>query len=129
MSHAWNRRCKVAMVGAVAALGAVMGSSLAAAHTATCTINNVGGRAVCHANVSDDNLWARPYDTAGFCPSVFWKVSTTMGFATDYAVNVCDMNPRGTTNFFCVGCRPTNISIDNNYPSGTVGTRYLAWHN
>lgn len=117
----------------LAALSAVVaaGAALAAASTATadtqiCTVNSVGGRVVCHSGITSDNLWARPYDSSGFCPSDYYKVSNT-GIVTAFATGVCDSGNRGTSNFFCVGCRRAKISIDNNY-GVPVGTRYQAWH-
>lgn len=124
-----NTLVVAALIGAMAAI-VLLGPATppAAAHVPVCTINSVGGRVVCHANVYDDALYAKAVDTSGFCPSDYWRVSTTNGAFQDvFAANVCDTGARGSSNYFCIGCRPTNISIDNKFAT-PVGTRYSAWH-
>lgn len=130
---AGGRRSAAALIGiALASALAVwlvlaLAPSPADAHVPVCTVNSVGGRVVCHANVSDDNLHAKAVDTSGFCPSDYWRVAVSGTIANTFASGVCDTGARNSSNFFCIGCRPTNISVDNNYPT-PVGTRYAAWH-
>lgn len=116
----------VALVLASVLVGIVV--STATGHVPTCGVNSVGGRVVCHTGINDNNLYAKNTSPSGFCPSDFHRIGSVAGFDNIFAGGVCDSNARSSSNFFCVGCRPTTISIDNPPSRGQHGgLRRMAW--